>query len=291
MPSDNVANSRSFRAKENLIKKRRALSTKGAGPGKVEVKSSQMEILAVSCEHNEDLYTIQLIPNKIGESTIDVKFDGVYLPLTPHTVSVCDASKCTASSAVLETGRAKSNEQFAVTVDTKGAGKGELTAKLNHGPKTTYTRTPKGDNDGTYKFTLTSYEAGTHSLSILWGGAPIPGSPFTVKVTSDATQFVAQGEGLKEAIARRPAKFALKGPQNGLLEEDMLQVKIKDARFESRMVKKEEFNPLSEEAMVYVTDNQKGVYSAEYSVPTHGNYTLYVTIDDKSIPESPFPAR
>ena len=264
------------------------LSTKGAGLGDVEVTSSQTDIMAISGEHNEDLYTIQFTPNRVGESMIDVKFDEVSVPPTPHTISVCDASKCIASGAVLESGCAKSNEQFAVTVHTKGAGKGELTVKLSHGPKTTYTRTPEGNSNGTYNFTLTSYEAGIHSLNILWGGVPIPNSPYTIKVTSDATQFMAQGEGLKEAVARQPAQFVLKGPQSGLIKEDMLQVVIKDARFASRMVSKEEFNPLSEEALVCVTDNQKGSYSAEYSVPSHGNYTLYVTIDDKSIPGSPF---
>ena len=264
------------------------LCTKGAGPGEVTVNSSQMETLAVNGEQRNDHFTIEFIPKKVGESTIDVKFDGVSLPPTPHILSVCDASKCTASGEVFETGRAKCNEQFAIIVETKGAGKGELTAKLMHGSKTTCARTPKCDSDGTCNFPLMSYEAGAHLLNILWGGVHIPNSPFTVKVSCDATQFIAQGEGLKEATAHRPAKFELKGPQSGLLEEDMLQVKIREARYESKMVSKGEFNPTSEEALVCMTETKKGVYLVQYSVPAHGNFTIYVTIDDKSVPGSPF---
>lgn len=264
------------------------LSTKGAGPGEVKVSSSQTESLAVNGEQSEDQYAIQFIPKQIGESTIDVKFDGESLPSTPHVISICDASKCIASGEVLEFGRAKCNEQIAVTVQTKGAGKGELTVKLTHGPKTPYTHAPKGDSEGTYHFTLTPYEAGIHFLNILWGGVHIPKSPCTVKVTCDATQFVAQGKGVKEAIAHRPAEFVLKGPQSGLLKEDILQVKIRGAQYESRMVSKEEFNPASEEALVCVTETQKGKYVVEYSVPVHGNFTIYMTIDDKAIPKSPF---
>ena len=267
------------------------LSTKGAGPGEVKVSSSQTEILAVNGEQSEDHCTIQFIPKKVGESIIDIKFDGVSLLLTPHILSICDASKCIALGEVLESDRAKCNEQFAVIVKTKGAGKGELTAKLMHGSKATCTRTPDCDSEGTCNFSLMSYEAGTHLLNILWGGVHIPNSPYTVKVMCDATQFMAQGEGLKAAIAHRPAKFELKGPQSGLLEEDMLQVKIRDSQYESKMVSKGQFSPASEEALVCVTETKKGTYLVEYSIPVHGNFTIYVTIDDKSIPESPFNVR
>ena len=266
------------------------LSTKGAGPGTVTISSSQTEILAVSriSEADKDLCTIQMNPVRVGESTIDVKFGSVSLLPTPHTISVCDASKCIASGVVLESGCAKSNEPFEVKVQTKGAGKGELNIKFNHGPKTTYTRKPKDSSDGIYSFTLTPYEAGMHSLNILWGGVPIPNSPYSVKVNSDAVQFKASGNGLKEATAHKVAKFVLKGPQSGLLEEDILQVKIRDGQFESRMVSRESFNPTSEEALVCVTETQKGSYLVEYSVPADGNYTIFITVDGDPIPESPF---
>jgi filamin len=68
----------------------------------------------------------------------------------------------------------------------------------------------------------------------------------------------------------------------------MLQVKIQDARYESKMVSKGEFNPMSEDALVCVTETKKGVYLVQYSTPAHGNFTIYVKIDDKPIPESPF---
>ena len=264
------------------------LSTRGAGPGEVEVSSSSSDRLKVNGERqSEDYYTIQLTPIKIGESTIDVKFDGVSLPPTPHVLSICDARKCKASGEVIDTGRAKCNEQFGIKVDSKEAGKGDLTVKLNHGPRT-ISCSPECDGQGNFDFTLASYEPGMHLLNILWGGVHIPNSPFTVKVSCGATLFKAQGDGLKEATTYKPAKFVVKGPQSGLLDEKMLHVKIRDAWFESKMVSKDYFNPSNEEALVCVTEDQKGTYSVEYSVPSHGNFTIYVTVDDKAIPESPF---
>ena len=268
------------------------LSTKGAGAGNVKVTSSQADILTVLGESDvdSDIYTIRLIPNKVGESTVDVKFDEVSLLRTPLTMCVCDASKCIASGTVIETGRAKCNKPFDVSVETKGAGKGKLAIKLHH-EQTTYTGIEESNKDGTYRYSVTSFAAGTHSLEILWNDVHISNSPFPVKVISDADQFVAKGDGLKEAVAHKAAKVTLKGPQSGLLDEDLLNVWIRDARFESKTVDRETFDPSSEEALVCVTDNQRGSYSIDYSVPYHGNYTLYITVDQKPIPSSPFNVR
>ena len=267
------------------------LSTKRAGPGEVEVISSQPDILTVKWERDKvekGNYTIHLYPKMIGESKIDVHFDNVSLLKTPHTVSVCDASKCTVSSAALESGLAKCNEAFDVTVQMKEAGKGTLQVNFILPGRNKTRKTQICDKNGTYNFPLTSYEAGKHFVEILYGGVHIEKSPFTVKVSSDADQFVAKGGGLMEATAHRPATFELIGPQSGLLKESMLDISIKGTGFESKMVEEEAFDPSSEDALVCVTDKSKGFYSVKYSVPDHGNCTIFVKIDDKPIPRSPF---
>ena len=264
------------------------LSTKGAGPGKLEVSSSQEEVLTVNWQQNEDGtgYTIHLSPKMIGESTIDVKFDNTLIK-TDHAVSVCDASKCIAFGTVIETKSVKCSEAFEITVQTKEAGKGELSATMTH-RQTKTKHNPTKDSEGTYSLSLTSFEAGEHNIHIFWGSVEIPKSPFSVKVSCDAVQFLAEGDGLKEATAHRATMFELNGPQSGLVQEDMLHVSVKGTQFESKMVDEEKFDPSSDEALVCVTDKQKGSYLVKYCVPDHGNCTLYVDIDNKSIPSSPF---
>ena len=269
------------------------LSTRGAGQGEIKVYSSHEDVLTVSIESNEaekDSYTIKFIPKQVGESKIEVKFDGILVPKTPHNVIVCDASKCTASGEVLTTRHTKTNEQFQidVAVPTKEAGNGKLEAKFVHGTKTACTPNMEFDTDGIHHITLMSYEAGMHTLSILWGGADIPGSPYKIKVSCDALRFSASGDGLKEAIARRTTKFQLKGPQAGLVKEDMLKVQIRGNQVESEMVDRDKFDPSSEKALVCATDEQKGSYSIMYSVPSQGKYTIDIKIDEKPILDNPF---
>lgn len=268
------------------------LNTKEAGPGSVKVSSSQTDVLTLQGESDVDneVYTIQLIPNKVGEATVDVTFNGV--SLVQHTVFVCDASKCIASGEVFQSGCVICTKEFEVTVQTKGAGKGELTGKLV-GPQTIYPITPHANSDGIYHFSLTPYDTGKHSLHIFWGGVDIPKSPYSVKVSSDASQYSASGDGLKEAVAHKTAKFMLKGPESSLVKESRLQACINNVQLQhkSKMVNKEEFDCSSETSLVYVTDDQKWSYSIYYRVPCHGIYTLDIKIDGKSIPSSPFHVR
>ena len=267
------------------------LSTKGAGVGDIEVSSSQSSVLAISSskESQPDLYTVQLTPNTVGEASIDVKWEGISIPPTPRSVSVCDAAKCSAYGPGLTAGQGKSAVPFEFTVQTKGAGKGELVVKPN-GQKATYAAEISEAANGTYNVTFTTYEVGVHSIDILWGDTHIPSSPYRVDFVKvgDAAQFTVTGDGLKEATALSPAKCLLVGPTSGLLKDDILQVQISNDQFKSKMVSKDEFDSKCGDAVVCVSDNDNASYSVVYAVPAAGIYSVTITSDGNHIPGSPF---
>ena len=267
------------------------LSTKGAGPGEVESQSSQTGILSISVESTgkKDLHTVKLVPNSVGDATISLKWDGTIVPPTPHTIFVCDAAKSSAYGPGLTSGRGKTGEPFEFTVQVAHAGRGELTVKPK-GPKSVYAADIKKQPDGTYSVKFTTYEVDEHLIEVLWGGHQITNSPFRVQFFkgADAAQFTAAGDGLKQAVAMETAKFVLAGPESGLIENEVLQVKISGNDLESILVGKTEFDPRCGKAVVCVNDNGNGSYSVQYAVPTEGKYSLSICCDETNIPGSPF---
>ncbi len=267
------------------------LSVKGAGSGAIAVSSSQSSVISIASSESAqpDQYGIQLTPHCVGEASIDVKWEGKSITPTPCIVNVCDATKCSAYGPDLIAGRGKSTKPFEFTVQTKGAGKGELVVKPR-GQKATYAASISQAENGTYNVSFTTYEVGVHTVDVLWGDAHIPNSPFKVDFAKvgDASQFTVTGDGLKEAVALSPAKCLLVGPTSGLLQDDVLQVEVSNDQFKSKTVSKDKFDPKCGNAVVCVMDNDNGSYSVEYAVPAAGTYSLAITSDGSHIPGSPF---
>ena len=267
------------------------LSVKGAGSGAIEVHSSQSNIIAIASESIQpDQYSIQLTPHSVGEACIDVKWKDVSITPTPCTVRVCDATKCSAYGPGLTAGQGKSTKPFEFTVQTEGAGEGELVVKPK-GHEATYAALVSEAGNGTYNVSFTTYEVGVHTIDILWGDVHIPNSPFKVDFVKvgDASQFTVTGDGLKEAVALSPAKCLLVGPTSGLLQGHILQVELSNDQFKSQTVNRDKFDPKCGSAVhVCVTDNDNGSYTVEYAVPSAGTYSLSITSDGNHIPGSPF---
>ena len=267
------------------------LSVKGAGVGAVDVSSSQSSVIAITASKSSepDVYNIELTPNSVGEADIDVKWEGNSITPTPCSVHVCDAVKCSAYGPSLTASQGKCAQPFDFTVQTKGAGKGELFVKAR-GPKSTYVAEISKSTNGIYNATFTTYEVGAHTIDVLWGDVHIPDSPFNVNFVKvgDASQFTVSGDGLKEATAQSSAKVLLVGPTSGLLKDDILHVQVANDQMKSSMVSKGKFDPKCGNAVVCVSDNDNGSYSVEYAVPSAGAYSLSITSDGNHIPGSPF---
>ena len=265
------------------------ISTKGAGPGALEASSTQSGILTASLnKRDSEFYSLRLVPQAIGEATIAIKWNAEKLSNTPFGVFVCDASKCSAYGPGLTEGKGKVGEPFQFTVQATRAGRGDLVVKPS-GQKAVYAAQTKQSQRGTHSVHFTTYETGPHSIDILWGGAPIPNSPFKVDFVkgAEAAQFSASGEGLKSAVALQRAKFTVMGPESGLVKNDTLKVKVSGGGIESEMVDLSIFDPASGKSMVCITDNENGTYQVEYAVPKAGKYTINITCDDHPIPNSP----
>ena len=266
------------------------ISTKGVGPGELKASSSISNVLGTEVtKEGGDLSSLVLKPTSLGSVTISVTWEGDPIALSPFTVNVCDASKCSAYGPGLTSGKGKMGEPFDFTAQAAHAGRGEFEIKPR-GPKSVYAAEVKKNKDDTYSVKFTTFETGSHLVDVLWGGAHIPGSPFPVEFVkgADASQFTASGDGLTEAVACTTAKCMLVGPESGLVASKALQVELSGNGLKSKAVDPKHLSPKSGEVQVAITDNGNGSYQVQYTVPKPGKYTLSVTSDGSPIPNSPF---
>ena len=266
------------------------ISTRGAGPGNLQALSSNPTILSATVENSStDLFSLSLLPHSLGTANIDVSWSGESVPPAPLTISVCDASKCSAYGPGLLSGVGKADEVFEFTVQAEDAGKGQLSVKPK-GPKSVYAANVKSSDDGTYAVSFTTYEKGPHSIDITWGDVPIPGSPFSVDFFkgADATQFTATGDGLQSAVARCTAAFVLLGPDSGLLDSGVLDINISGNNMSLRKVSSGNLVSTSSEILLCTEDKGNGSYAVQYSLPQLGEYKISINCSSVPIAGSPF---
>ena len=266
------------------------ISTRGAGPGVLEASSSNTKVLSATVDNTSpDLFSLNLRPHGIGSADVPVTWSGASIPPAPLTITVCDASKCSAYGPGLTSGVGKSDELFEFTVQAKDAGKGQLDIKPK-GAKSVYAVNVKPNDDCTFAASFTTYERGPHTIDITWGGEPIPGSPFSVNFFkgANAGHFTATGEGLTSATARQTAKFMLLGPESGLLDSSVLDISISGNNLSLRMESSMEEISEAADILLCSEDKGNGSYAVQYSVPQPGDYTITISCSSTPITGSPF---
>lgn len=260
-----------------------AIKTRSAGKGKLTCtfdeggKSSTPTISSEIKEENNDQYNVKLEPNSIGEALVEPKWASVYVPQAPFRVSICDASKCAVAGDGLLGGAGKVGEpvEFTVKAKPREAGRAKPVIKPR-GPSAKYTSEVRDNGDDTYDVAFTPWEVGPHKVDVLWGGAHVPRSPFSMKIRAapDANTCSATGRGLKKAIAGEKTNFNIIAPEKGLLRKpDGLSVTVSD---------------LKNKAPVHINDHSDGTYKVTYKAPTPGAYVIEVKFYGKHVPGSPF---
>lgn len=181
-------------------------------------------------DNGDGCYTVEYTPERPGRHSVDVKYGGRRVPKSPFRVQVNpsgDASK-------VEIDGLGPDDKFFVgkendfTVDTSQAGKGKPKCTIK-GPNRKEIPVEVVDNeDGTYDCLFTPEEVGRHNVDVLFGGAPVPGSPFTFKAEKpvDVDKIKCEPKADKEpvvdeelvyAVDARPAESAPGEIPDGLL--------------------------------------------------------------------------
>uniref|UniRef100_A0A8C0UK42 Filamin-C-like n=1 Tax=Cyanistes caeruleus TaxID=156563 RepID=A0A8C0UK42_CYACU len=257
-----------------------SIATQGAGSGGLGLTVEGPCEAKIECQDNGDgSCAVSYLPTAPGEYHINILFAGHHIPGSPFTAAVTapfDPAKVTASGPGLERGRA--GEAAAFSVDCSQAGEAELTIEIRSEAGVKAEVLVQNNRDGTYAITYTPACAGAYTITINYGGLPVPNCP--VRVTVDP------------AVDTSSVKVYGKGVEpRGVLREVGTEFTV-DARALAPTggphIRARVLNPSGTPIDTFVTDLGDGTYRVEYTPFEEGLHLVEVTYDDVAVPKSPF---
>uniref|UniRef100_A0A3Q1GK76 Filamin C, gamma a (actin binding protein 280) n=1 Tax=Acanthochromis polyacanthus TaxID=80966 RepID=A0A3Q1GK76_9TELE len=255
--------------------------TAGAGNGDVSVviidpQGKQDTVELILENKGDSVFRCTYRPVLEGPHTIHVLFAGQEIPKSPFTVNIAEAmnpNACRATGRGLQPKGVRVKEVADFKVFTKGAGSGALSVSVR-GPTGAEEQVKVRDaGNGVYECEYYPLKPGKYTVSITWGGQPIPRSPFEVEVGQEAgfQKVRAWGPGLKTGMVGKSADFVVEaiGTEVGTLGfsiEGPSQAKIE------------------------CDDKGDGSCDVRYWPTEPGDYAVHVICDDEDIKDSPFMA-
>jgi filamin len=223
---------------------------------------------------DRDNYKVKITGESVGSSLIHILFSGDPIPDSPIRMNVVDAEKCSIIDLPTEI---KVGDPIRFALNARGSGPGVPSVEFV-GPDKSYHPQITDNSDGTFWVETSDLtEVGYYRIDIKFGGRLVPGSPFNLSIEPVPTpdQCHVTGNGLKKAIAGRPAKFKILTTETDLVARNKLQVKVTGVSG-------------GKKGKVKIVDNKDKSYSVVYLCTTTGGYLIHVNFYNQPAPGSPY---
>ncbi|XP_056886681.1 filamin-B isoform X1 [Takifugu flavidus] len=257
------------------------ICTAGAGTGDVtamirDPQGRQNSVEVMMEDKGDGVYRCTYRPSQAGTHIVTITFGGVGVPKSPFNVDVgpaCVPGACRASGRGLQSSGMRVKQVGDFKVDTRNAGSGDLKVLIK-GPNGAEEPVKQiSSKDGAFCYEYWPSSPGKYTVSITWGGAHIPKSPFEVTVGEEAgpQQIRAWGPGLEGGIVGKPAIF--------VVESVAADVGVLGFAIEG-----------PSQAKIECEDQNDGSCDVSYWPTEPGEYAVHVTCDNADIEHSPFMA-
>ncbi|XP_061502790.1 filamin-A isoform X5 [Anopheles gambiae] len=256
------------------------VDARAAGNGLLEVnlvhEESKQKVPVRIIDNNDNTYAVEVIPPLPGTYSTNLLYGGLKVPMSPKVTVAppVDVSKIKVDglepSVVM-------NAPTDFLVDMSKVGNDVDRSKLScnifdpRGNEIPSKLVPSDSADDVFRIMYTPFEAGRHTIDLLYDNVPVPGSPFVVNVKSgcDPSRCRAYGPGLESAMTDKMATFTVETRGAGA---GGLSLAIEGPS----------------EAKMSCTDNRDGSCDVEYMPTEPGEYDVTIRYADKHIPGSPF---
>ncbi|XP_055692658.1 filamin-A isoform X2 [Lutzomyia longipalpis] len=258
------------------------IDTRGAGQGGLGVTVEGPCEAAINCRDNGDgTCNVAYLPTEIGDYSVNITFNDQHIRGSPFQAIILpqpNLNKIKVSGIGIQPHGVIMNAGTDFTVDMSKVGADVDAKKLVcsvFDPRGNIlpSKIVHGNTSDTFQIMYTPFEAGRHTIELLYDNVPIPGSPFVVHVKSgcDPSRCRAYGPGLEKGFTNKPSNFTVETRGAGT---GGLSLAIEGPS----------------EAKMSCVDNRDGSCDVEYTPTEPGEYDITIRFADKHIPGSPFKA-
>ncbi|TGZ34411.1 Filamin-B [Temnothorax longispinosus] len=166
------------------------VDTSNAGYGDLEVQvvgPDQVPRRVEVQDLGDGKYKATYLPDDCGRYKVNVKYGGKEVPGSPvnvQSVSTGKADQCKIKEGIQRT--LAQGEEYCITVDTENAGRGAVTCRIRSTSGSEIVDIDIEDNgDGTVNIYYTVADAGDYTLSIKFGGQPVPEGFYTFTASEE----------------------------------------------------------------------------------------------------------
>ncbi|GLH11660.1 Filamin-A [Gryllus bimaculatus] len=258
-------------------------SQAGYGDLEVSVKGPDGYPRKVKVIDNGDgTFKASYIPDDCGRYKVSVKYGGKEVPHSPFQVQAYatgSAEKCKITEGIQRT--LTSGEEYCITVNAKNAGYGAVTCRIRSTSGSDLDIDIEDNGDGTFSIYYTVMDAGDYTLSIKFGGQPVPEGfyKFTAGPEDYSKQTIVKDS--HQQRTRKSKTSTTSQYRSVQLDNIPLPTTGGHVTAEVKMPSGNVDKPIIE-------DNRDGTVSIKYDPREEGLHELYVKYNGEHVQGSPF---
>ncbi|XP_046683134.1 filamin-A isoform X3 [Homalodisca vitripennis] len=137
-------------------------------------------------ENADGTYKASFVPDDCGRYKVTVKYGGKEIPTSPIPIQAYatgSADECKITEGIQKT--LLSGEEYCITVNAKNAGRGAVTCRIRSTSGSDLDIDIEDNEDGTFSIYYTVKDAGEYTLSVKFGGQPVPDGFYTFTAGSE----------------------------------------------------------------------------------------------------------
>ncbi|XP_046746702.1 filamin-A isoform X4 [Diprion similis] len=251
-------------------------------------------------------YRASYLPDDCGAYKVNVKYGGKEVPGSPVTVqsqSTGSANQCKIKEGIQRT--LAQGEEYCITVDTENAGRGAVTCRIRSTSGSEAVDIDIEDNgDGTVNVYYKVADAGEYTLSIKFGGQPVPEGFYTFVASEEYQEHSSsqkshrRNRSQQHVVEQRSTSSVQESSvttKRSSIQKDSSKHKFRDVQLNhiplpstGGVVTSEVKMPSGNVDKPEVEDNRDGTVSVKYAPREEGLHEVYIKFNGEHVQGSPF---
>lgn len=226
-------------------------------------------------DNGDGTFSASYVPDDCGKYKVSVKYGDQEVGHSPFPVQAYatgKADKCKITEGI--THALNIGEEYCITVNAKNAGNGAVTCRIRSTSGSDLDIDIEDNGDGTFSIYYTVKDAGEYTLSVKFGGQPVPEGFYS---------FTAQSE---EAFRQTKVNGVQSSP--GTSNYRPVQLSNIPLPTTGGHVTAEVKMPSGKSDVPVIEDNRDGTVSVRYSPREEGLHELHVKYNAEHVQGSPF---